>query len=395
MSTTATFAEHFSSFISLAAKITETEVAESSFERANFLRNMRDHDVGIWSADTRPLGRGGTFAVRRFVGDLETAGVDEHIALKTILTTYSHTDSAEVKARLVSAMLELRVLSHPRIRREENIVRLLSVAWQSDPVNFDRRWPVLLVEYADRGTLVDFFETENSVVTSLKWHLCLDVARGLQVLHRLKVFHGDIKLSNVLVYTYSGDANRPVIAKLADIGGALLDMEAECRSHSGTFPWTAPESGQLMSRSKLLQCDIYSFGLLVWRICVDGQNPFSDPSAGAYPAPLTKDQIIREKERPDIAKVARDSLLKTDVYGLSELFEYSLTSSGARDLEHLVSILEGEPILQGRQYSTIFDTCLTLDDRVLIVRRGICHCAEIFQRMYLPASLSVLTVVFI
>lgn len=310
---------------------------------------MRDHDVGIWSAETRPLGRGATFAVRRFIGDLETSGVDDHIALKSVLTTYTHDDSPEVKARLVSAMLELRVLSHPQVRREENIVRLLAVAWQSDAVNFDRRWPVLLVEYADRGTLVDFFETENSVATSLKWNLCLDVARGLQTLHRLKVVHGDIKLSNVLMYTNSGDENRPVIAKIADVGGALLDMKKECRLLSGTFPWTAPESGQLMSRNELLQSDIYSFGLLVWRICIDGKDPFRDPGAGVYPVPLTEDEIIREKQRPDVAAVARESLLKTSVYGLSELLEYSLTSVGARNLEHIILLLEGEPFLQGRR----------------------------------------------
>ena len=314
---------------------------------------MRDHDVGIWSAETRPLGSGATFAVRRFIGDLETSGVDDHIALKSVLTTYADNDSPVVNARLVSAMLELRVLSHPQVREEENIVRLQAVAWQSDAINFDRRWPVLLVEYADRGTLVDFFETERSVAASLKWHLCLDIARGLQVLHRLKVVHGDIKLSNVLVYTNARDENRPVIAKIADVGGALLDMEKESRLLSGTFPWTAPEAGEIMSRSELLQSDIYSFGLLVWRICVDGKDPFRDPSAGAYPVPLTTDQIVQEKRRPDIAAAARASLLRTDVYSLSELFEYSLTSAGARNLGHIISLLEREPVLNGRPYPAI------------------------------------------
>ena len=322
---------------------------------------MRDHDVGLWSSFTRPLGRGATFAVRRFVGDLETGGIDDHVAIKSVLSTYSNKESPQDMKRLASAMLELRVLSHPQVCVAENIIQLLLVGWESDVVDYDRKWPVLLVEYADEGTLTDFFGNQESVAPALKWHICLDVARGLHVLHQLKVVHGDVKLLNVLVYTNPQapvQEDRPVIAKIADVGGALLDMDARCSLPSGTFPWNAPETefDESMSRTELLQTDIYSFGLLIWRICVDGKNPFRDPSVGSYPNALSDDEIKMEKRRPEFKFRVQSSvpsrfneLDDNAVSDIHALFDYSLTVDlSRRSLDHIVNILESNPSMRSR-----------------------------------------------
>ena len=328
------------------------EIEQSSFDRANFIRNLRDHDLGLWNANTRPLGRGATFAVRRFVSSEDSSGIDDHVAIKSVLTTYATGETRTDKTRLASAMLELRVLSHPEVRAAENIMRLLQVGWESDAVDFDRKWPALVVEYADRGTLTDLFDTHDSVCSALKWHLCLDVSRGLRVLHRLKVVHGDIKLSNILLYTNprheTDEPDRPVVAKVGDVGGALLDMDVRCRLPSGSPPWDAPESREWMTRDDLLKTDIYSFGLLVWRIFLDGKNPFTDRSAGAYAESLSDEKIKTEKLRPDfgdhVQNTLRQSLAHRDgshLESLCQIFQYSLTLDRIqRNLEDIIQILE-------------------------------------------------------
>lgn len=79
------------------------------------------------------------------------------------------------------------------------------------------------MEYADQGTLVDYFDHEPDLPFSTRKMLCADVANGLLALHCCGIVHGDLKLENVLVF--SVDEDFPVRAKLSDFGAALLDSD--------------------------------------------------------------------------------------------------------------------------------------------------------------------------
>jgi serine/threonine protein kinase len=189
----------------------------------------------------------------------------------------------------------------------------------------------------------------------------LDIALGLQVLHSLKVVHGDLKLLNVLLYTNSstqeGDEERPIVAKLADFGGALLDMHDLVCLPSGTFPWNAPESSHLQQRDRLLATDIYSFGLLVLRIFLDGKNPFKDPTANVYPHALTDREIETEKSDTGFYRKVRDSvhqyLEKSQIRGCDDIlniFDYSLQlEPSQRSLLQVLNVLEANPIARDRR----------------------------------------------
>jgi serine/threonine protein kinase len=131
-----------------------------------------------------------------------------------------------------------------------------------------------MIDYADRGTLQDLFENSSALDFSSKLSLFRDVAEGLQALHSCKVAHGDLKLQNILVYSNPQEA---FTAKLSDVGGALLDNPAGFQKPTGIPPWTAPEYKMERPREHLLLSDIYAWGLLFWRIILDGQDPFLDP----------------------------------------------------------------------------------------------------------------------
>lgn len=82
------------------------------------------------------------------------------------------------------------------------------------------------------------------------------------------------------------------MAKLTDFGYSILDIDlrmnprgtkmdiyevcSETRIVSGTYPWHAPEYQRAVSWEDAFKTDTYSWGLLVWRLYLDGKNPFDE-----------------------------------------------------------------------------------------------------------------------
>lgn len=56
------------------------------------------------------------------------------------------------------------------------------------------------MEYAEHGSLFDYLiKTKNSLTWPKKISLLLDIARGMQYLHKSEVIHRDLKAENILV----------------------------------------------------------------------------------------------------------------------------------------------------------------------------------------------------
>ncbi|KAI9771511.1 MAG: hypothetical protein M1840_002131 [Geoglossum simile] len=141
---------------------------------------------------------------------------------------------------------------------------------------------MLLMELADMGTLAAFQSQKKSLPYGLKMKLCRDIANGLQALHACGIVHGDVKSENVLVFT---DGNGLPVAKLNDFGTASVlgiapdtqsEEDPEYQLSAATRLWMAPEAAGPIKRSELHLTDVYSFGLLAWRVLIDGANPFED-----------------------------------------------------------------------------------------------------------------------
>jgi serine/threonine protein kinase len=170
---------------------------------------------------------------------------------------------------------ELRVLSIPALIENENIITLLGLDFQEDYDDYKLAWPVLLTEYATFGTLDAFQEDLGGLNPELARTLLLDVALGIQSLHECNIVHGDVKSENVLI---CGDPTRKMkhVAKISDFGLSVIDP-AHDKEHylpGCTFLWSAPEAGTSLSVQGMQQTDIYSFGLTVWRVASNTENPF-------------------------------------------------------------------------------------------------------------------------
>jgi serine/threonine protein kinase len=176
----------------------------------------------------------------------------------------------------------LRVLCHPSISKHENIIRLLGFEFIEDYDDYKVAWPVLAMEYAAHGTLTDFLQNGVGLAPDIFRMLLLDAAVGIDMLHRCNIIHGDVKSENVLICHHQ---TRKYVAKVCDFGLAVINpaSDAKCRLPGGTWPWTAPEGREQLTVDGLRGTDIFSFGLMVWRVIVNIPNPFE----------LLKPQMIR------------------------------------------------------------------------------------------------------
>lgn len=186
------------------------------------------------------------------------------IALKTFTQTASplhlpaadqKQDSRASRAQTYATILhELGVFCHPNLSEHPNIVKLLFLGWQAP-----NPFPVLGMELGQYGSL-DYIlcATGAGLSTLQKAHITMDVALGLHALHHEGFAHGDLKPGNIVVFSYP-DADRQIIAKLTDFGGASRHDAPEMI----TSLWSAPEVLHGDNDIEWDKSDVYSYGLVI------------------------------------------------------------------------------------------------------------------------------------
>lgn len=269
------------------------------------------------AVDTSTLiGHGASFtASRHFIpkansiestagGDLATQSQKSSldcVVYKTARVAFTPTGEAISRTdrkAMSSVLMELFALVHPPLLQHPNIVTFLGLAWGSNPFEPTHRLPIVVVEYANHGTLADL-QQKVSLPSALCQSLCLDVALGLDILHHCGIVHGDVKSENILIFSHP---ERQYIAKVADFGFSVVAAAADLLFNvGGTRPWKAPETNNPVPREQSKLTDVYSFGLLVWRVATDGKSPFGFIVSGS---------LQEEEHFAEIERMKRDDELK-------------------------------------------------------------------------------------
>lgn len=185
---------------------------------------------------------------------------------------------------LYCVLLEIQLLCHPPLWGHSSIISVLGYDWRKGPKLTP--FPVIVVEYAEHGELSQYLQSSGFKTNEQKALFCLDISKGLHMLHACKIAHGDVKLPNILVAR--GEDGKPV-AKISDFGHATTGFEATQRSHySGTRFYIPPETAQAkgLTFDDLYRCDVFTYGLAVWEILNDGLPYFVDSGdSTASPVP--------------------------------------------------------------------------------------------------------------
>ncbi|KAK1234472.1 hypothetical protein PQX77_002326 [Marasmius sp. AFHP31] len=175
-------------------------------------------------------------------------------------------------------LLEIRALLHPPIRYHPNIVRMIGMSWGA-AYDSATTFPVLVLEYADLGTL-EHLQLNERLPFRVKKKLCWDVSKGLSILHACGVVHGDLKHENVLIFKNKGDdPDIPYLAKLADFGGSVMNLEKE----GTTLPMGTPPT------------------------LIGGASPFSQ-TGDSEPRELNQSQVDNLKQSPSLLQLAKKSI---------------------------------------------------------------------------------------
>ncbi|XP_072021879.1 uncharacterized protein [Amphiura filiformis] len=127
---------------------------------------------------------------------------------------------------------------------------------------------ILLLEYAPNGTVSDYLtQHQGSQITVRllkKW--ARESALALQYLHKRRILHRDLKVSNALLFDD--------VLKLSDFGLAREMVDSETTSTAkGTWRYMAPEIHTDDHFS--FKSDIYAYGLMVLEIG-SGKAPFEN-----------------------------------------------------------------------------------------------------------------------
>jgi serine/threonine protein kinase len=301
------------------------------FEAVNFAKFSGELRVNNITVDFSALGgsflaQGGFFQTRHFPG--------QRVAKYPLIPD----DTGVLPKNTYESLLkELRILCHAPLREHDNIVKLSSIQWaRIDPVA-PSSIPVLLLEEAKHGSLQQYVASEKpSIETCLQ--LGQEVGSGLQALHASGVVHGDLKFQNVLVFDL-GDGR--VRAKLSDFGSSVIKDKGHqtVTLTAGTPPWTSPEHNQPVPSRLLHGTDTYSYGLLVWRLCLQGQHPFDGQDSEDIWRRKKNDLILGEATRSLEEHYQKAMLLGGQAASGTRFQLYKLfVSIPRRCLQHCLSV---------------------------------------------------------
>jgi serine/threonine protein kinase len=369
--------------------LTESDVPSSSRDAQKSVKLKHFQASDFKQTNAALLGEGASYRVERGALVAPTNDNSELVAVKRLNifraggNEHNQMSSTAIQSSIATMLKELRILTHAPLHRHRNIATLLG--YRSEFVSSDsdgehsqqRNFEISLVaEFAPHGTLIDVVahhgrnagQDSNEKLSNVaskdsnepfvhvlhsnsgketsrcdlltKARFMHDIASGLQALHDCGIAHGDIKLENTLVFD---DPYRGQIAKLSDFGHAILtasEVNNSEQRYLGTMPLIAPEVWQARSSAvaeasepicgeDFYKCDLFSYGLLVWELILDGIR---------YTTTLS-DVIVNESGAERWAwldKLPKDELLRR---ALISLREKSQANDGIL-LETLTRILE-------------------------------------------------------
>ncbi|KAH0563161.1 hypothetical protein GP486_002269 [Trichoglossum hirsutum] len=207
---------------------------------------------------------------------------------------------------------EVLTMLHPPLLAHPNIVKLLGIGFELE--GMDHVMPVLIPECAELGNLAEILETARKEDRPLdfeeKLSLCIDVAHGLEVLHACDIVHGDVKCENILIFEDDqkaenhGQHKTRLICKLTDFGVSRLPNGGLILG--GSLPWQAPECsrGAYFKVENAKRTDIYSFGMMLWRVMLDG-DPFK--TLGKFEGETAKER--RQRRNDAVARLKEEDRL--------------------------------------------------------------------------------------
>lgn len=203
---------------------------------------------------------------------LDNFTIIEHIEHSSVAHIYTasdvvYQDVVVLKIPLDSILLKPLLLYHHQ--NEEKISHLLNHPFIVKYLKRLQTHQYLILEYIEGQSLRKKIDDCTIISLPETLQICLQVADGIDYLHKHKLIHFDIKPDNILI-TPNGSI------KIIDFGlarqvGTEDILAKDFREPQGTPDYISPE--QLCGKRSCFQSDIYSFGIVVYEM-LTGKLPY-------------------------------------------------------------------------------------------------------------------------
>lgn len=275
------------------------------------------------------------------------------VAIKTIRAREIESGTQSSTSLRMTFFNEVRNLSQFYNPIAQNVISFYGVTKHKNNQTQDVRYSLLL-EKAEMSLEKFLDEINQKKRSRLSWNekvkLIRDIANGIREIHTKRIegsndmmVHSDIKDSNILLIIKS---NCQMIAKISDLGiSKVRDIATTIGTvrpgeRAGTKLWQAPEV--LLGKNHEWSSDIFSFGLVMWRILHDGKPISSEKDRTLLPLDSSKLKNlysikidfrlpISNNLPKELAIILRSCWeMHYELDGISEEFDYRFKLSEAR-----------------------------------------------------------------
>ncbi|KAK9850773.1 hypothetical protein WJX84_012168 [Apatococcus fuscideae] len=125
----------------------------------------------------------------------------------------------------------------------------------------------IVFEFMAGGSIYDHLHKGGRLSIPQALKISVEVARGMDYLHKRRIIHRDLKAANLLM-------DEVGTVKIGDFGVArVLDSAGVMTAETGTYRWMAPEVIEHSPYNH--QADVFSFAIVIWEL-LTGRVPYAD-----------------------------------------------------------------------------------------------------------------------
>ncbi|RHZ89466.1 hypothetical protein Glove_13g30 [Diversispora epigaea] len=149
------------------------------------------------------------------------------------------------------------VKRHRKLENNDSILKFYGITKQENTNNY-----MIVLEYANNGSLRQYLKTNfQKLDWNVKLNLAKQIANALMNLHDNNIIHGKLTSKNILVHNGTIKLNDFGINYIKSLTTTIVNIPIQ---------YTDYKYLELFNKS----LDIYSLGIILWEISIDGISPF-------------------------------------------------------------------------------------------------------------------------